>query len=117
MTSDLLPKCVKVGAWNYEIQRWDSKDADDARKYGETSNNQKIIRVDDSFTPQQTASTLLHEIIHAIYCRWRIEKPFDEEQIVDRLTEGLSAVWRDNPEVCFWIHERLSKPSEYRGDT
>ena len=105
-----LPKRVKVGAWDYTIEVWASKEADSHGKYGETFNDLKKIRVDTSYGPRQVATTLLHEILHCVYCRWRIEEKFDEEQTVVRFAEGLAAVWRDNPAVMAWIGQRLSKP-------
>ncbi len=105
-----LPKRVKVGAWDYTIEIWEAKQANSERKFGASYGDCKKILIDTSYGPQQAASTLLHEIFHCVYHRWKIEKGFDEEQTIDRLMEGLAAVWRDNPAVMAWIGQLLAKP-------
>ena len=109
--SDSLPTHVKVGVFDYRIESWNSKDANSSRRYGETDNDQKKIRIDESYSGRQTATTLLHEIQHAIWSLWTIESKYNEEDTIVRMTHGLATVWRDNPDLMQWIHERLVKPS------
>ena len=104
-----LPNRVRVGYFNYEIVNWNSQDAIDAARYGQCSSMKQQIRVDTQFGPVRTASTLLHEILHAC-CRQggydAIEHP-SEEQTVTQFTDVLSQVWQDNPDVMEWIGKNV----------
>ena len=103
-----LPTTVKIGWCDYKIVEWDAREASAARRFGETCSITKIIRIDVIHGPPQTAETLLHEIMHAIYSIWTIGKDDDEERIVTLSTGGLATVMRDNASVFGWIMENLA---------
>lgn len=102
-----LPAKVRVGAWDYRIEAFSFGDGADSGKFGTCSTNQKLIQIDLHWGAKRAAATLLHEIVHAVWSEWNMEKEDEEERIVRCVADGLSAVWRDNPEVMRWIHRRL----------
>lgn len=103
-----LPKYVKVGAWDYTIVEFAHVDAACSSRFGDCRTNDKRIRVDLVWGRRKAAHTLLHEILHAVYYEWSMQKEDDEERLVDILASGLAAVWRDNPAVMQWIAEGLT---------
>ena len=109
-----LPKKVKVGYVDYKIEDWEPAQADSAQRYGETDRVRRIVRVDTTRGPQQSAETLLHEIIHCVYGMWNLPGDHNkEEKIVTGLASGLATVWRDSPEIFAWIDLNLqAKPAE-----
>jgi len=108
-----LPAKVKVGYHDYKIETWHPSEASGARRYGETNGISRTIRIDTSFSPRQTAETLLHEILHCICDIWNIEDEDKEERVVSAMSAGLATVWRDNPDVLSFIDMNLlAKPVE-----
>lgn len=104
-----LPKRVRIGALDFEIENWDSQEASSSRRYGECNSTTQKIRVDTQFSAVRTASTLLHEILHQC-CNhgayYVLEKP-TEEQTVTQFTDMLTQVWQDNPDVMEWIGKNV----------
>ena len=98
-----LPKSVKVGWRDYKIVDWEPRAASASKRYGECSHLECEIRIDMTYGTRQAASTLLHEIMHAVCSLWNYEKVNEEEKVVSALGDGLSTVWRDNPTVMEWI--------------
>lgn len=103
-----MPTKVKIGWRDYQIENWAATDAVGADRYGETSHTGNLIRVCSLYGTRQAAQTLLHEICHGIFAVWTMSKDDDEERQVRILSQGLSAVWRDNPGVLAWIGEHLA---------
>ena len=104
-----LPAKVKVGAWEYAIESWSIPDAEDLGKWGDCSHSQRRIRISESCNRKQAAQTLLHEILHATVFVWGCAKDDSEERLVGALGEGLSAIWKDSPEVMRWIGAGLKR--------
>lgn len=105
----VLPKQLKVGAFDYEIESWDSLAAESSMRYGECSMLQQKIRVAENLGPQHQGQTLLHEILHAACQQQSILEDGDEqEEVVRALSLGLAAVMRDNPKVFEWILKALT---------
>lgn len=55
------------------------------------------IQIDDGQTNPETADTLLHEILHAVWAHKSLANRCHEERAVTELASGLIAVFRDNP--------------------
>lgn len=105
---DALPKKVRVGYASYTIENWSTELATAASMYGECDNLNHIIRVRADLNPQEAANTLLHEIMHAA---WKVGgcDEGDQEKVVTILSNILTQVWQDNPDVMEWIgkHAKL----------
>jgi hypothetical protein len=104
-----LPAKVKVGYIDYKVEKWSHDQADASERYGETDRVRRIIRIDTDYAPQQSAETLLHEILHCVWGLWSISdlRKLDEEAVVHAVGKGLATVIRDNPEVFAWIDMAL----------
>ncbi len=103
-----LPKKLKVGYVDYRIEDWDTAQADASARYGETDRVRRIVRVDTTHSSQQSAETLLHEVLHCVYSMWNLPGDKDkEEKIITAMASGLATVWRDNPDVFSWIDMNL----------
>lgn len=57
------------------------------------------------------ANTFLHEVIHAINYSMGISSG-DEENLTNRLANGLCAVWRENKDVLKWWTSQLKEPTK-----
>ncbi len=104
-----FPTALKAGAFQYKIEVWESREAGASNCWGETNDRLKIVRVDLNYGMLQAATTLLHEILHVAYVRWGVEDGDKEERTISGLEEGLSAMWRDNPDVFAWIHQEMTR--------
>jgi len=110
MTASPMPASVKIGHLKYKIVEWAPRESVSADRYGECSHAEQVIRVTRMFGRPKQASTLLHEIIHAIWAMWSIHDGDNEERTVGMLEKGLAAVWVDNPDVFAWIGAGLTAP-------
>lgn len=108
-----LPAKLKVGYVDYKIEDWEPAQADASCRYGETDRVRRIIRIDTTHSPQQSAETTLHEIIHCVWQMWNLPGDKDkEEKIVTAIASGLATLWRDNPDVFEWIDMNLLATGE-----
>jgi hypothetical protein len=109
-----LPKSIRVGYRDYLVEAWDYKAASASEKFGECDRNYAIIRVSPEYGEVQTARTLLHEVLHAIWTNANLpsgEGTSDEEAIVTVMSNHLAQIWRDNPEFVAFLTESLSPPA------
>lgn len=102
-----IPAIIKVADAVYEIVVWNSNSAMSARRYGECSASQKIIKVDAAYGEYQFASTLLHEILHAICAEYHREDLDTEERTVGFIETGIMQVMLDNPVFAAFMHRAL----------
>lgn len=105
-----LPKQVKIGWRIFTIEAFDRLEAIGRDRYGECNKVSGVIRVDTVHGPRQTAETLLHEIMHAMFSVWALREKDGEEEIVGTASHALCSVWVDNPEVLAWIASQLTAP-------
>ncbi len=103
-----LPAAVKVGRRVYAVEDWNIRGAVGADRYGECSHTEATIRVCTAYGRHQAAATLLHEILHAVWCMWRLRDDDNEERTVGALENGIATVWVDNPQVFAWIGAGLA---------
>lgn len=104
-----LPKSIKVGAWEYQIRAWSTRDAGRENFFARADHATAEIEIDTAWGQKQAAASLLHEILHCIWKQWRIEESDTQERMVETLERGLSTVWHDNPEVMRWIGAGLKQ--------
>lgn len=105
-----LPKTVRIGALDYEIEQWAPRAAQSAQRYGEHSSVEQVIRVDMSQHPQRVREVLLHEILHGIYRMIHFEEVENpsEEFLVANTAAALTQVMADNPELRAWLADAWS---------
>jgi hypothetical protein len=99
-----LPEQIRIGAFDFRIVKWSSSQAAGADCYGQCSTAEQTIRVQrDMPSRYKAVDTTIHELTHAIYWAFDIEKGDNEERTVERMSSGLMAVYRDNPWLLSWI--------------
>jgi hypothetical protein len=104
-----LPASIRVGPFDYAIERMTSNQSASMRRWGEFSSMESVIRVSTNFpTAVKAVDTLLHEVGHAIWFAWGIEKGDDEERVVGNAAMGWVTVYRNNPWLLGWIAECLA---------
>lgn len=58
-----------------------------------------VIRIREKLKWTEEANTLLHELLHAIYHCYTLDRKADEEKIVCSMANGLMEVMARNPEI------------------
>lgn len=101
---DALPDVVRIGAFDFAIEKMDVRDAMSRGVYGQCSTQLQIISIQRHMPSRQKAiDTLLHELLHAIWWERDLEDADKEERTVGCLGTGLVQVHRDNPWLADWI--------------
>jgi|TARA_Y100000310_G_C20367322_1_gene661830 hypothetical protein len=112
---ELPAKTIKIGYTNYEIQVWDKMTATSNEAYGEFYEKEQVIGIDGNQKGGQLVNTLLHEIMHGIIFQYGLKLENEtktevkEEHIVNATTNGLSAVFMDNPWLLPWMEKEITK--------
>lgn len=75
------------------------------KRYGEYSYNTSTIYVGLSYPITIILHTLIHEINHAIFWLYNIEKDDDEERIVNTMANAWVQVYKDNPKLVEFIRK------------
>jgi hypothetical protein len=95
-----IPKSIKIGGVNYEIQYIPDLNNGVEVLYGNINFEQSVIKLSSTIACSQQAQciTLLHEILHGIaeHAKLKIE---NEEHIVNVLSNGIFQVVQDNPDL------------------
>lgn len=102
-----LPTTVRIGYRDFAIEDWDTKQAASSSRYGECDKANAIIRVDTTYGPVKSASTLLHEIMHGCYDIVGLTDEDNEERTVTQLSNQMTQVFRDNPDVLAYLRACL----------
>lgn len=95
-----IPNTVKIGWRNYIVKQVDTLRDDNGQPLiGEIKYDFSRINLNCEYPDDIRKVTLLHEIIHGIFCKaghtdWRIN-----EDLVDVIAEGLYEIILDNPEI------------------
>lgn len=102
-----LPRRWKIGYQTYDVHITESNLAD--LSYGHTSPSMGMITLNGRSSTTQSANTIVHEVLHAIWDGQALGKNPDEERIVTALANGLTQVMRDNPQLIDAIQSLLSE--------
>lgn len=100
-----FPDRVKIGYTRYVIEQWTPRSAAAARRFGEISYTERVIRIDRQHGPLQAADTLMHEIVHGLKdaSAVRHKDALDDEEMTTTVAAGLTQVMSDNPAVREWF--------------
>lgn len=106
---DELPASVRVGGFDFRIEKWNPNQTLGAQRWGEFSSAEARIAVQrDMPTVHKAVDTVLHEISHAIFWVYGIEDEDKEERIVSTFGSAWMALYRDNPWLLDWIKRALA---------
>lgn len=98
-----LPKTVVIGHRTYKVRELKKRNGEE----GLCEYTKGLIWVRSAKRPpSEAACTLLHEMFHAIWDSAALGECADEESAVEALSNGLTQIIRDNPEVFDWIAEK-----------
>ena len=105
-----LPVKLKVGYRNYKIEDLPQHEADARGLRGTHLSHSGVIRIERGMDTEQQANTLIHEILHACWSQCHLDEDI-EEHTITVLTNQLTQVFQDNPEVTKYLRDALAKPT------
>lgn len=109
---DGLPASVRVGGHDITILVVKDLEVEKGKCWGSYSSKELTIRLDaGQLTPIFAFDTLFHEITHAVYDIWCLQKGDSEERIASVMASGWTAVLRSNPELVEWMQGALAGPT------
>ena len=103
-----LPNSIKIGYVNYQFDFWSDTFASTEEAQGEFFQLAGKIGLKESTIPSvHGVNTLLHEILHGIVYQYGLVETLGdrEEQTVNTISNGLTAVLVDNP----WLVDYMKK--------
>jgi hypothetical protein len=99
-----LPETVRVGVYEFRIEKWNQHQASANRRWGECSTVEQFIRLQvDMPTRYKAVDTVMHELMHAMYWAYGVQDEDKEERVVIIMASALAALHRDNPWLAIWI--------------
>ena len=102
-----LKDYIKIGYRNYKLDIWPDTFATTEEAEGEFFAKEGKIGIKGStIDSAHGANTVLHEVLHAIAYQYAISdilKEHKEEKLVNTFTNGLMAVFVDNPWLLDYI--------------
>lgn len=107
-----LPHKVRIGAMDYTVEPWSTREASSAGALGMCDANLLIIRIREDMVPMKKAEVLVHEILHGMWDSAGLHCGSDpeEEHVVSALAYQFLQVWRDNPELLAFLTATLNPP-------
>jgi hypothetical protein len=97
----MRPNHVNVLGLQYQV-KWTDKDDSGGDKLGWCDFTGLNIYIIEEQPKTALANTFLHELIHAVHYGMGINST-DEENLTNRITNGICAVWADNPDAFKWV--------------
>lgn len=107
------PRRVKILGFNYKIVGITPAQAMGFGIEGMHKADELEICVADHLPPIRQVQVLLHEILHGVcYSMGLRGEALDEETVVEKMSDGLLAVWRDNPYAFAWCNHWIQAEEE-----
>jgi len=108
-----IPESIRVGCYDFRIIVGTHTAHEQDGTFGHMSSLEQSIHVRPGMTGKKLANTFIHECIHAIhwvYGLWRREDetPATEEQYTEFSSNGICALWQDNPEAMKWWNKAVT---------
>lgn len=109
---------LKIFYLYYKLFELTKNEMENKSKWGIEDSNNQILYIPDQTTtsPQRVAETLLHEILHSMFSLLMTKENPKEEEIVTKLSTGLSTIWIDNPEIFRYIAFLLTRKRMFDQD-
>jgi hypothetical protein len=92
-----IPEKVKIGGKEYVVLEVYKNSLGDG-KVAEVNFKNLTIEIDEACHPLFKEESLIHEILHTLFVFLNFDFD-DEEDIVERLSEGIHMLIKDNPEM------------------
>lgn len=109
-----VPSSIKIGYLDYTVLPISAEHAELRNIEGELRHTKQLIEYDESLPLPIAANTILHECLHAIIIMQGItfEESETEEKLVNSLANGLSSLFKDNPDLCCFIANCMNPPNK-----
>jgi hypothetical protein len=107
------PRSVKILGFNYRVTGLTPAKVIGFGAEGLHMADDLEIGIGDHLPPIRQVQVLLHEMLHAIcYSMGLRGEALDEETVVEKMSDGLLAVWRDNPHAMAWCNHHIQAAEE-----
>ena len=107
---DDIPQYIKIGYRNYNLEKWKQTVANANDAHGQFFAKEGVIGYTEEEKGVSHANTIIHEILHAIIYQWNIELgEKEEEHLVSALSNGLTTVLVDNPNLIDYIKNKIKE--------
>ena len=105
-----MPESIKIGYRDYKLEKWKQTVATANEAQGQFFQKEGIIGYVTTEEGVSHANTIIHEILHAIIYQWNIELgEKEEEHLVSALSNGLTTVLVDNPELINYLKTKIKE--------
>jgi hypothetical protein len=105
-----IPEKIKVGYRDYRLEEWKQTVANANDVHGQFFAKEGIIGYTVEEKGVSHANTILHELFHAIIYQWNIDLgEKTEEHLVNGLTNGLTTVFTDNPNLMDYLKDKIKE--------
>lgn len=96
-----IPEKIRIGSMDYKVVITEKTILNNAQQcYGHINFDDHVIEIDKTLRDTQGhEQTFLHELVHGIVKEFKIDFSDNEENVVDKLADGLHQIIRDNPEM------------------
>lgn len=99
------PKSIKILGFNYRLVDMAPTEAIGLGAEGYCQSDELKIAVGGYLPPIRQVQVVLHESLHAICFGMGMRgEAMDEETVVEKMSDGLLAIWRDNPNLMAWCN-------------
>ncbi len=104
-----LPASIRVGAYDYTIDKWPGQNHNALKLHGHFSGVEQSIGLQlDLPSPAKAVEVFIHEVNHAIYYVFNADDADTEERLVKVFAIGWLCVYRDNPWLLDWLKEAVT---------
>ena len=105
-----LPEQIKVGGLTYRVITDGKEDVDIVERghAAETDHHQLLITFVTKYDGPRRAKSLLHEVLHCVTDVTDLDRAWGdkEENYVERMTNVLFAILKDNPDLLrYWLED------------
>lgn len=104
-----LPERVRVGYADYDVLAKDADWSSSSQRAGEHRALDHKMMVATNYNDVEMANTLIHEVLHALWHKMNLGESVNEEDCVTTLANGLTQVWRDNPDLIRSLDSALRR--------
>ena len=105
-----IPEKIKIGYREYKLEEWKQTVASANEAQGQFFAKEGVIGYTADETGVSHANTLIHEMLHAIIYQWNMDlDERAEESIVNSLTNGLTTVFVDNPQLLDYLRLKIKE--------
>lgn len=111
-----LPKILRIG---YQRVQVIPEKSSMGASLGQYNTETATIKLNLDYPQVEIINTLIHEALHAVWHNYGLQVAFPDEDghelIVTTMANGLTQVFRDNPDLLEWVRDGLSAEDTYGG--